>query len=244
MKDISEILFENDTLIAINKPSGLLSVPDRFNPDKFSIATWITKDYPDARPLHRIDFETSGVLLFSLKSESFGWYSDQFENRSVTKTYHAIVEGRVHQSEGIIDQPLYTTGNGKVIVSKRGRESKTEWKMLEKFLNHSFIEVKPLTGRTHQIRVHLSSMGLPILGDTTYGSKGPLFLSSLKGKKHYRLGKDEETERPIFSRTALHAAGITIQDHSTHEDIRIEAPMPKDMHVALQKLRQYTSIHH
>lgn len=242
MKDKSEVLFENDSIIAINKPSGILSVPDRYNPDKFSIATWITKDFPEARPLHRIDFETSGVLVFSLKPEAFGWYSDQFENRSVLKTYHAIVEGRVHLTEGLIDQPLYTTGNGKVIISKRGKESKTQWMTIEKFLNHTFIEITPLTGRTHQIRVHLSSIGLPILGDTTYGSKGPLFLSSLKGKKHYRLGKDEETERPIFSRTALHAAGITLQDFTTHDSIRIEAPLPKDMHVVLQKLRQYTPI--
>ena len=242
MKETSEIIFSNETLIAINKPPGILSVPDRYNIDRFSIATWITKDYPEARPLHRIDYETSGILLFCLKPEAFGWYSDQFESRTVKKTYQAITEERAMQDGGVIDQPLYTTSTGKVVISKRGKESKTEWHLLERFINHTFIEVRPLTGRTHQIRVHLSSVGLPILGDITYGSKGPLFLSSLKGKKRYRLGKDEETERPLFNRTALHAASIGLLDFFSKDLLTIEAPLPKDMMVTLQKLKQYTSV--
>ena len=140
MKDKSEILFESESIVAINKPSGILSVPDRYNDDRFSIASWILKDYPSARPLHRLDFETSGILLFCIEPDAFGWYSDQFEKRIVIKSYHAIAEGRLMQQEGLIDQPLFTQTNGRVVVSKRGKESQTQWKVLELFLNHSYVE--------------------------------------------------------------------------------------------------------
>ena len=108
MRDTSEIIFENDSLVAINKPSGILSVPDRYREDRFSIATWILATHPTARPLHRLDFETSGILLFCLLPDAFGFYSDQFEQRLVSKTYYAIVEGRLMQDEGLVDEPLFT----------------------------------------------------------------------------------------------------------------------------------------
>lgn len=241
MRDKSEIIFENDSIVAINKPANILSVPDRYNADRFSIATWILSDFPEARPLHRIDFETSGVLLFCILPDAFGWYSDQFEQRIVTKKYHAIVEGRTLGSEGLIDQPLFTQSTGKVIISRKGKESQTKWKVLERFSNHTYVEAIPLTGRTHQIRVHLSSIKHPILGDETYGSTGPLFLSSLKGKKRYHLGK-EETERPLLSRTALHAGAITFLDFSSKQEMEVSCTLPKDINVALQKLRQYSSV--
>ncbi|HUR29927.1 MAG TPA: RluA family pseudouridine synthase [Saprospiraceae bacterium] len=242
MKEKSEILFENKSVVAVNKPSGILSVPDRYNADRFSIANWILSSYPQARPLHRIDFETSGVLLFCILPESFGWYSDQFENRKVVKTYHAIVEGRMSENDGLIDQPLYTLTNGKVIISKRGKESQTKWNTLERFLHHSYVSANPLTGRTHQIRVHLSFIGHPLVGDISYGSTGPLYLSSLKGRHRYHLSKDEETERPLIARTALHAARIEFSDFHSQLPVSIECPLPKDMNVILQKLRQYTPV--
>src|SRR5688572_5336186 len=137
MNDKSEILFESNTIVAINKPSGVLSVQDRYNEDRFSLARWILSLHPDARPLHRLDFETSGIMLFCKKPEAFGWYSDQFEKRSISKTYLAIVEGRCLLDEGMIDQPLFTQSNGKVIISKRGKPSQTQWTLIERFLHHS-----------------------------------------------------------------------------------------------------------
>ena len=242
MKENADILFENDSLLAINKPSGILSVPDRYRDDRFSIATWVLSSHSTARPLHRLDFETSGVLLFCTLPEAFGWYSDQFEQRQVTKTYQAITEGRMSKDEGTIDVPLFTQSNGKVIVTKKGKNAVTQWKAIEKFIHHTFIEANPLTGRTHQIRVHLASIGNPILCDVSYGALGPLLLSSLKGKHRYHLSKEAESENPILERVALHAGRIQIVDFITREPITIESPVPKDLSVVLRKLRQYTPL--
>src|SRR4030095_10322315 len=240
MKDHIEVLYQNDTLLAINKPPGLLSVPDRYNEDKPSVAQRLLKKFPAARPLHRLDFETSGVLLFCILPDAFSWYSDQFENKIISKTYLAIVEGRSQEDEGLIDQPLFTQSNGRVIISKRGRQSQTHWQGSESFHHHTLFEVNPMTGRTHQVRVHLSSIGHPILGDETYGSSGPLFLSTLKGKNRYHLSKDAESDHPLISRTALHASKIIFNDFLSQERVIIECPLPKDMSVALVKLRQYS----
>jgi 23S rRNA pseudouridine955/2504/2580 synthase/23S rRNA pseudouridine1911/1915/1917 synthase len=142
--------------------------------------------------------------------------------------------------QGIIDEPLFTQSTGKVILSKRGKSSQTQWNLLERFQHHSLIEAHPLTGRTHQIRVHLAASGHPLVGDMMYGSKGPLYLSSLKGKHRYRLSKDTDEERPLLSRIALHASGITFLDYTTHQPISVESPLHKDMYVAVTKLRQYS----
>lgn len=242
MKNKPEILFQNQTLLALNKPSGILSVPDRYNADRSSLASFITETFPEARPLHRLDMETSGVLLFCLDKDAFGWYSDQFEARTVHKKYLALSDGRCVAESGEIDAPLFTTGTGKVTIHKRGKSSQTKWVVLEQFKHHTFFELTPLTGRTHQIRVHLSSIGHPVLGDIMYGSNGPLLLSALKGKGKYKLGRDKEQENPIIQRIALHASSITISDYATRELIDVHAPLPKDMQVGLNKLRQFAAI--
>jgi 23S rRNA pseudouridine1911/1915/1917 synthase len=242
MKHTLDILFQNDTILAVNKPTGLLSVPDRYNEEKEALATLVLAGFPTARPLHRLDFETSGIVLFCLQPDAFGWYSDQFEQRTITKQYLALTEGRSPAQGGTIDTPLYTQSTGRVIISKKGKTSQTRWQLLEGFQHHSFIEANPLTGRTHQIRVHLASIGLPVIADKFYGSGLPLFLSSLKGKNKYRLGKDEEQEKPLISRVALHASSLTFRDYTTSEWIGITCSLPKDLHVGLAKLRQYSSL--
>jgi len=242
MKNPLTFLFQNDSILAVDKPTGLLSVPDRFNEGKPSVAAMVLTQFPTARPLHRLDFETSGIILFCLDPEAFGWYSDQFEQRTITKKYLAFCEGRCMESEGLIDAPLYTQSIGKVIITKRGKVSQTKWNLSEGFLHHSLIEANPLTGRTHQIRVHLASIGLPIIGDKVYGSGNALYLSSLKGKKKYRLSKDAEEERPLIARVGLHASSLHFNDYTTRQQIEIESNLPKDLRVSLEKLRQYASL--
>lgn len=242
MRNRPAVLFQNDSILAIDKPAGLLSVPDRYKEDKPSLAQLVLADFPAARPLHRLDFETSGIILFCTLPEAFGWYSDQFEHRTITKKYLAITEGRCTDNEGLVDAPLFTQTIGKVVISKRGKSSQTHWKLVERFQHHSLIEANPLTGRTHQIRVHLASIGHPITGDVLYGSAGPLYLSALKGKNRYRLSKDAESEHPLLSRLALHASSICFTDFTSRNPVTIESGLPKDMSVAIAKLRQYSAV--
>jgi 23S rRNA pseudouridine1911/1915/1917 synthase len=242
MKSRPTVLFQNDSILAVEKPTGLLSIPDRYDAEKPSLAGLLLSEFPTARPLHRLDFETSGIILFCTLPEAFGWYSDQFEHRAISKTYTAITEGRFMSDGGVIDEPLFTQSTGHVVISKRGKASQTNWTLLQRFQHHSLVEANPLTGRTHQIRVHMASVGHPIVGDVIYGSKGPLFLSSLKGKHRYKLGKDEEEERPLISRIALHASGIRFTDFATGKEIRLECALPRDMSIALAKLRQYAAL--
>src|SRR6187401_366328 len=241
MKNKLTVLFQDDSLLAVDKPAGTLSVPDRYNALRPNLATELLIDFPAARPLHRLDTDTSGVLLFCLNPEAFGWYSDQFENKTVIKKYIAIAEGQCMTEQGVIDQPLFTQTDGKVIIARKGKSSQTEWQVKERFRFHTCFELHPLTGRTHQIRVHLSSIGHPIVGDKVYGASGPLFFSTLKGKK-YKLSAELEEERPLISRTALHASSLQIQAFDSGTTLTLESELPKDMRVALVKLREWSGL--
>lgn len=241
MRPALQIVFQDDTLLAICKPSGLLSVPDRFNKDLVSATSLVQRDFPEARPLHRLDVQTSGILLFSLHSEAFGFYSDQFADRTVSKAYLAIAEGRFREPEGHIDLPLLTEPGGRVVVSKRGKACETLFAVQSAFRQYTLLSLRPLTGRTHQIRVHLAAIGHPILGDTTYGGHPGLFLSDLKGKHKYKLNQDAEKERPLIGRTALHAESITLQHYPDGAWLTLACPLPKDMAVGLAKLQQFQS---
>jgi 23S rRNA pseudouridine955/2504/2580 synthase/23S rRNA pseudouridine1911/1915/1917 synthase len=231
------ILLEDDAIIVINKPAGLLVLPDRYNVALRNLYNLLNETFGTIFVVHRIDRDTSGVVLFAKTAEVHAQLNTAFEQRQVEKVYRAIVTGTPQNDAGSIDLPVAENDHGMKkmrIDDKKGKEACTDYKVIERFAGYSLMEVQPRTGRTHQIRVHLSTIGLPVLADPLYGDGCGFFLSSIK--QNYR-GKD--TEQPLLSRTALHAFSLSLTHPITGEKILIEAPVPKDMEAVVKALRKY-----
>jgi tRNA pseudouridine32 synthase/23S rRNA pseudouridine746 synthase len=165
------VLFRDHHLIALDKPSGLLAVPGR-GPEKFdSLATRVQADYPSATVVHRLDQETSGVMVMALRAAAHRHLQQQFEQRRTEKLYIAVVAGVVAEDAGEINLPLanmFENPPRHVVEFERGREATTHWRVIERYADRTRLELRPLTGRSHQLRVHLSHVGHPILGDSLY----------------------------------------------------------------------------
>lgn len=231
-----EILYEDDELIVLSKPAGLRVLPDRFDTTAPNLYHIFLSLYSSLFVVHRIDKETSGLLVFAKSAESHTALSRLFEQRNIEKRYYAFVEGTPRLPEETITFPLREV-RGKVYVHPEGKEAVTHYRVLEQFRGFAFLEVTPLTGRLHQIRAHLKAVGLPILCDGVYGTGSPLFLSSLK---HFYRGK--EHERPLITRTALHAFSLSFEHPANHRQLCFESPLPRDMASTLQVLRKYAAI--
>lgn len=198
----------------------------------------LAKQYsPDAQICHRLDRETSGALVIAKNPETYRLVSMQFEHRKVKKVYHAIING-THIFENLhVDLPILNLGNKNVAISKQhGKPAKTIFNSIQYFKHYTLVECMPITGRMHQIRIHLASQRACIAGDELYGGE-PIFLSGIK--KGYRIGKDQE-ELPIMKRFALHAKQITFHiDENT--EMTFEAPYPKDFETLLKLLNKFDS---
>ncbi len=230
-----EIIFEDEFLIAINKPSGLLSIPDREGKE-ISLKNILQNKYDEIFTVHRLDKFTSGVIVFAKDEITHKQLSQLFENRNTEKIYYGLVNGNVSPCEGKIDASIirHPSGNNKMCISEKGKPAFTEYKVLENFKTFSWTEFDIRTGRTHQIRVHSQYIGHPIVCDELYGSSQPVYLSALK--RRYHLSKKEESEKPILSRLALHAASLKFNLNDTA--YFFEAPIPKDLKALLQQLRK------
>jgi 23S rRNA pseudouridine1911/1915/1917 synthase len=231
------ILLEDDSIIIINKPAHLLVLPDRYDKSLHSLYELLKDTFGSIFVVHRIDRETSGIVIFAKTAEVHSNLNDAFEHRLVEKAYRAIVAGTPHAENGEIDLPLSESEYGvrkMSIDEKHGKESFTEYKLLENFDGYALVEARPRTGRTHQIRIHLSAIGLPILADPLYGNDNGFYLSSIK--RNYKTNGEEQ---PLLSRTALHAYSLSITHPATGEKVTVEAPMPKDFEAVLKALRKY-----
>lgn len=237
--DIS-VLYEDDSLLVVAKPSGLLVLPDRYDKEQPNVYHCCLQEFGQVFIVHRIDRETSGILLLAKTAEAHAALNMSFQNREVQKAYLALSKGETAQPEGIVDLPLREHSGRRammVVDEKRGKPSMTRYRVLERLRGFSWVEAKPVTGRTHQVRVHLKEIGLPIVGDPLYGDGAPLLLSGIK--KNYR-GKGEE--RPLIERTALHAFSLVFEHPLTGRQISCDAPLPKDMKATLQRLRKYSPL--
>ena len=229
----SLLLFENDNYLIINKPAGLASLDerDRTLPSVKSLAE---EKHSDVHLCHRLDKETSGVITIAKNAEAYRNLSIQFEKREVQKVYHAVAEGLHEFEDRLIDIPLTISARNRVRPDKlEGKASQTYVTTLEKYQKHSLLECKPITGRTHQIRVHLAYVKAPIVADEVYGGS-LLYLSEIKKKFNLR---QQTEEQPLIQRVALHAQKITFNDVSG-EEISAEADYPKDVRALVNQLQK------
>ena len=226
------ILFENDDYLVVNKPPFLATLDERVGgaPNLLRLAR---QHYDDIQAAHRLDRDTSGALAFAKHPAAYRHLAMQFENREVGKQYHAVVWGTPQLEQQRVERSIETTSRGKARLAYKGKEAETVFTTLETYARHALVLAEPITGRMHQIRLHLMYLQAPIVGDTEYGGED-FFLSSLKKKFNLKEG---ETEQPFIKRFALHALKLQFAGLDGAA-IGVEAPYPKDFRVLVDVLRQ------
>lgn len=240
------LLWVDDALLVVNKPAGLPTLPDGYNP-KAPYLKSVLAEFEPLWMVHRLDRDTSGVIVLARTAEAHRHLNTQFEQRNVTKTYHALVNGLPTWDEKTVKLPLRPDGDRKhrtVIDPRKGKPAHTDFRVLERFKGLALVEAVPHTGRTHQIRAHLAAQGHPIVADVLYGGGPGLLLSQLKpgyqggrSDKH-QLPARQLQERPILNRLALHAWSLELQHPSSGEPRRFEAAYPQDMTAVFRHLRK------
>lgn len=224
------IIWEDDNFVAINKPPFIATLEDRI--DTTNVLALARGYEPRAQACHRLDKDTSGVILFARNPEAYRHMSIQFEKREVEKIYHAVVDGIHNFKNELVDAPIAKSDDGIVKISKRdGKPAQTYFSTLQVYRQHTLLECRPITGRMHQIRIHLATLNASITGDEQYGGK-PFFLSSVK--RGFNLKKNSD-EQPLMKRMALHARSLTFK---SMEEVRVslEAPYPKDFQALIRQL--------
>ena len=246
-----EILWQTDDLVAVLKPAGLATIPGRAETDSVlqQIAAIVNlphtgKEDPRIRVVHRLDKETSGVMLFAKNKIAQRHLSHQFQNNTIEKEYVAISIGVAPAQSGEIDGPICVNPGSKtrmMISSSLGRPAKTLWQIEDTFGDYNLIRCFPKTGKTHQIRVHLLSIGLPLAVDTLYNPPrgtalaAGIYLSQFK--RGYRWTRGER-ERPLIARLTLHAEKLRFQNLDG-QTIELIAPLPKDFRATLNQLKNH-----
>lgn len=237
MKQSAETIFENNDLLVLNKPSGLLSVPDRTQ-SAVSLREMLEQQYGKIYTVHRLDKDTSGLILFAKNETAHKYFSGVFEHRTVTKIYYGFVHGSLAEPAGEVDAPImeHPVQKGVMVVNRKGKPAQTLYEVVRDFQLYSFVQFRILTGRTHQIRVHCKHLGHPIVCDPVYGDGQPVKVSSFK--RNYHLGKNTEEEKPLLGRLALHAAELSLTGRNG-EALDFTAPLPRDMHALLKQLEKW-----
>lgn len=232
------VLYADESILAVDKPPGVTSVPGRGARDLPRVLREIGAVGPDEPllPVHRLDRGASGVLLYARRVEAQRSLSAQWASRTVEKVYLALVAGHL-EGEGVIDAPLRIDRDRRQVeaVRRGGREAITRYRVVEHVAGHTVVACQPVTGRLHQIRVHLKSIGYPLAVDPLYGSSRGIMLSQFK--RSYRANRRRE-ERPLIDRLTLHAQRLSFEHPATGEHMTIEAPLPKDLRVTIDQLRR------
>ncbi|WP_026768085.1 RluA family pseudouridine synthase [Asinibacterium sp. OR53] len=233
-----EIIFENEYFVAVNKPAGLLSIPDRLG-QELSLKQLLKDRYGEIYTVHRLDKDTSGIIVFAKDEATHKQLSQSFEGREVEKYYLGLVQGIPFNKQDSVDASImeHPGKTGKMITHVKGKASLTDYEVLESFRLYSWMQFRIHTGRTHQIRLHMQHIGHPIVCDDLYGDAQPVLLSALK--KKFKLSKAAEEERPLLSRLALHSHRLSFDLNG--ERFELEAELPKELRALLQQLRKWSS---
>lgn len=240
------LIHEDEDFVAVNKPAGVSTVSERWDPDKKCLIDlvwdlWKSADSEAPRPhvVHRLDKDTTGVILFARHGEAQTELRKQFMERTTQKTYHTLVEGLPEPARGNLTFHVEENPGkpGTMRICRQGKECESAFDLLRAYDHHSWVEVRPRTGRTHQVRLTMAQLGSPCCSDPVYGSGDPLLLS--RYKRSYKPGRGE-TERPLLSRLGLHASKIIIRHPRSGESTEIEAPLPKDLRASLRQLDRWS----
>jgi RluA family pseudouridine synthase len=231
-----QVLYSDSALLVVNKPAGLSTLPDGYNPTLPYVRNLLEKQYGRLWIVHRLDKETSGILLLARSPEAHRSLNTQFEERTVIKIYHALVTGVPEWQEKTVDLPLRSNGDRQhrtVVDLKIGKPAVTRLMVLENFEQHCLLEAIPATGRTHQIRAHLSAIGLFILGDHLYTPKTFPFTKA----EHGQYPVDQDPLIALIKNMALHAMRIEFTHPVSGERIKFTAPYPPSLSTLLSYLR-------
>ncbi|HSZ26421.1 MAG TPA: pseudouridine synthase [Cytophagaceae bacterium] len=228
------ILFEDEDYILVNKPPYVSTLDDRA--DTFNIKKMARAYSDDAQVCHRLDKETSGVLAIAKNPEAYRHLAIQFEDRKVTKEYHAVVDGVQDFQDVNVYLPIHAQNNGIVKIDRvNGKLAETFFNTIRAYKKHTLVQCLPITGRMHQIRIHLTCLKAPIVCDEQYGGK-MIYLSELK-KKGFNLKQNTE-EQPLIKRVALHAYSLKFTQLNGKE-LTVVAPYPKDFDVLVKQLEKH-----
>lgn len=236
-RKIFDIIFEDEDIIVVSKYSGVYTIEPRHKTKDPVLFTELSKTRPDLLILHRLDKDTSGLVIFAKNETAHKKLSQDFENNRIEKVYFAFVEGVLDfEDVYLIDVPiLITPGKYQVQINDKGKPSQTKIRIVETYKNHSLIEAKLVTGRTHQIRVHLQYLGYPLIVDKLYGNTTEFYLSQIKRKyKHNR----STPERPLIKRQTLHSRFMSFNHPTSGEKLSFEAKLPKDLNALRNQLRK------
>lgn len=233
-KDRFRVIFECDDYIAVDKAAGVLSIPGRFDDPDENLTAYLNKHYEKVWVVHRLDRDTSGIMLFALNADSHRYLSLLFEKQEIQKIYHAVLDG-VPASDYDIDIPISSdpAQRGKSMPSGMGKPSLTRMKVLEDYRKASLVKCDLVTGRHHQLRVHVATIGHPLLIDPLYGTRSEFYLSEFK--KRFNVKKHTE-ELPLISRITMHASSLEFKDPNSGETVIHEADWPKDFRALNKQL--------
>jgi RluA family pseudouridine synthase len=248
-----EVLYEDEHLLALNKPGGLMISPDRDNPDHPSLMGLAHKCIQEGKPwaaerrltylmnAHRLDPETSGVLLLAKSKPVLVALANLFGSEKPLTHFVTLVQGMPAEDNFEVNANLapHPVKPGLIHVdARRGKRSRTTFEVLERYQGWTLMKCTPLTARQHQVRVHLKQVRLPAAGDAEYGG-ARLLLSRVK--PNFWL-KPKQTERPLLDRPTLHLESLELPHPMTGAGLRVSAPWPKDLAVAVKYLRKYAAV--